>query len=97
MSPPIHRDRTAVRFWLGLAALGCGFVGIAASNSQGPPVITNPGDLRFLSANTSFAPGALNPVWRVRHRCPPRARLLQRLRPTDLRATDKFTPLAERF
>ena len=67
MSPRIYRDRTAVRFWLGLAALGCGFVGIAASNAEDrPPVITNPGDLRFLSANTSFAPGARNPVWRIK-------------------------------
>ena len=54
-----------MRFWLGLAALGCGFVGIAASNAQDPPVITNPGDLRFLSVNTAFAPGAPNPVWRI--------------------------------
>ena len=46
MSPPIHRDRIAVRFWLGLAALGCGFAGIAAANAQAP-VITNPGDLRY--------------------------------------------------
>jgi N-acetylneuraminic acid mutarotase len=66
MSPPIHRDRNAVRFWLGLAALGCGFVGIAAASAQAPPVITNPGDLRFISANTSFAPGAPNPTWRIK-------------------------------
>ena len=64
MSPPIHRDRTAVRFWLGLAALGCGFVGIAASNAQAP-VITNPGDLRSLSVNTAFRPSDPNPAWTV--------------------------------
>ena len=54
MSPRIHRGRTAARFCLGLAALSCVFVGIAAANAQAP-VITNPGDLRTLSVNTAFA------------------------------------------
>src|SRR4026208_2622694 len=65
MSPPIYRDRIAVRLWLGLAALGCVFADIAASNAQGPPVITNPGDLRSLSVNTAFRPGDPDPAWTV--------------------------------
>jgi len=64
MSPRIHRDRTAVRFWLGIAAMSCGLVGIATSNAQAP-VITNPGDLRSLSVNTAFRTGDLDPSWTV--------------------------------
>ena len=64
MSPRIHRDDTAVRFCLGIAALSCGLVGIATSNAQAP-VITNPGDLRSLSVNTAFRTGDLDPSWTV--------------------------------
>ena len=64
MSPRIYCGRTAVRFWLGLAALSCVFAGIAAANAQAP-VITNPGDLRTLSVNTAFRPGDPDPAWKV--------------------------------
>ena len=68
MSPRVYRGRTAVRFWLALATLGCEFAGIAASNGQAlePPVITNPGDLRYLSINTAFSPGDPDPAWTIR-------------------------------
>ena len=64
MSPRIYRGRTAGRFCLGLAALGCVFAGVAAANAQAP-VITNPGDLRTLSVNTAFRPGDPDPAWKV--------------------------------
>ncbi len=64
MSPRIHRGRTAVRFCLGLAALGCVFARVAAADAQAP-VITNPGDLRTLSVNTAFRPGDPDPAWTV--------------------------------
>ena len=67
MSPQIYRGRTAVRFWLALATLGCVFAAIAASNAQAlePPVITNPGDLRYLSINTAFSSGDPDPAWTI--------------------------------
>ena len=65
MSPRIYRGRTAGRFCLALAALGCVFAAVAASNAQAPPVITNPGDLRYLSINTAFRPGDPDPAWTI--------------------------------
>src|SRR4029434_5438080 len=65
MSPGIYRGRTAARFCLGLAALSCVFVGVAAANAQAP-VITSPGDLRTLTVNTVFRPGDPDPACTVR-------------------------------
>ena len=62
MNPGKYRGCTAARFCLGLAALSCVFVGVAAANAQAPEV-TNPGDVRTLTANTAFSPGDPDPAW----------------------------------
>ena len=91
MSPQINRGSTAARFCLGLAALSCVFVGIAAANAQAP-VITNPGDVRSLSVNTAFGPGDPDPAWNVMAPMPT-ARAVSR-RPL---LTGEFTPSEGQF
>ena len=62
MSPRIHPNRT-MRLWVGFVALSGLFIGIAVAHAQLAPVITDPGDLRVLSVNTTIDPFAQSPAW----------------------------------